>query len=164
MHEAISQSGAPWCKVRARRILGFDFGMKRIGVAFGEEATGIATPLQIVKCVNTRPDWDRISDLVREWCPELLVVGLPINADGSEHEVTRAAQKFSRQLGGRYGIAVEMFDERLSSVEAESRIRAATGQKRRKEKPGIDAMAACVILEDWLRARAPARIARQASE
>ena len=119
--------------------MGFDYGSKKIGVAIGQTITATASPLAIVSVKNKQIDWLNISSLVQEWQPNELVVGLPKNNDGSDSIMTIAAQRFSRQLHGRYHLPVHTIDERLSSVAAAERT---SGQ--------LDAVAAQIILETWL--------------
>ena len=123
-------------------MLGFDFGTKRIGVAVGQTLTGTATPLEIVTVRNNRPDWNRIGALIGEWQPQALLVGDPLNMDGSRQALSKAADAFARKLHGRYRLPVLRADERLTSVEAETRQPA--------DQPR-DHVAAQVILESWLR-------------
>lgn len=133
--------------------LGFDFGRRRIGVAVASRATGSATPLACAAARDGIPDWASIGDLVEEWQPSRLVVGLPYNIDGTESEMTRSARRFGNRLGNRFGLPVEFVDERLSSSEAERRLRGQrqSGERRRRVRPGdVDAMAAAIILESWL--------------
>ncbi len=130
-----------------RTVLGFDFGRLRIGVAVGQELTATAQPL-VTLTARQGPDWDAIARLIAEWRPQLLVVGLPRYADGGASDITRAALAFCRQLGRRYGLPVETMDERLSSHEAASRLAARPG-RRRRTPPGVDPVAAAVILESW---------------
>ena len=128
-------------------VLGFDYGRKRIGVAVGQTVSGSATALTTVSARDGQPDWRSISALIQDWQPELLVVGLPLSMDGSEHELTQAARRFGNQLAGRYNLPVEFVDERLTSVEAEAR-------QVRPPRPGdIDKIAAQIILQDWLDSR-----------
>lgn len=127
-------------------FLGFDFGLKRIGVAVGQGITGTATALCTLDARDGIPDWDRMSQLVDEWRPQALVVGLPLHADGSESDMSRAALRFARRLEERCRLPVHTMDERLSSVEAEQ-VRA---QDRGDSRQGIDAVAARVILQNWL--------------
>ncbi len=127
---------------RPTTLLGFDFGTKRIGVAVGQTLTGTATPLEIVTVRNNRPDWNRIGALIGEWQPQALLVGDPLNMDGSRQALSKAADAFARKLHGRYRLPVLRADERLTSVEAETRQPA--------DKPR-DHVAAQVILEGWLR-------------
>jgi len=107
--------------VAARTLLGFDFGLKRIGVAVGQEMTGTASALTTVAARDGKPDWDAISRLIHEWQPDAVVVGLPLNMDGSDHELSRRARRFGNQLHGRYNLPAHFIDERLSSLEAEAR-------------------------------------------
>lgn len=132
--------------------LGFDFGLKRIGVAVGQSLTGTATPLTTLAAQDGQPDWNAVAKLLAEWQPAALVVGLPYNSDGSEQAITTRATRFACQLEGRYGLPVHQVDERYSSTTAEESLRAnrAAG-RRRVRKTDIDAAAACVILEAWLR-------------
>ncbi len=129
-----------------RVLLGFDFGTKRIGVAVGQELTCTARALVTLNNQNGAPDWEAISRLIDEWKPAALVVGLPLNLDGSDHEVTRLARRFGNRLRGRYNLPVYTMDERLSSAEAEAQL-AAQG---RYEKADVDKMAAQLILQGWL--------------
>lgn len=126
-------------------VLGFDYGTKRIGVAIGQSLTGAARPLEVLHARDDVPDWEAITRLIRTWQPTSLVVGLPIDMDGSEQDVTARARRFSRQLKGRYNLTVHLMDERLSSIEAASRLR-----EQGKPTNKRDAMAAQVILESWL--------------
>lgn len=127
-------------------LLGFDFGKQRIGIAVGQGVTGTATALRTVTSRNGRPDWEAISALVDEWNPEALVMGLPLHADGSDSDMTTAARKFARQLEARYRLPVYTMDERLSSHAA----RQLQQDDRRGAKAGIDAVAAMIILQNWL--------------
>ncbi len=132
--------------------LGFDFGLRRIGVAVGSRATGSASPTASVACRDGRPDWPAIDRIVEEWRPAILVVGLPYNMDGSESEMTRRARRFGRRLEARFRISVTFVDERLSSREARERLR---DRRRRGERPRIrkhevDELAAAIVLENWL--------------
>lgn len=131
-----------------RTLLGFDYGTQRIGVAVGQEVTGTVSPLTTLKCPQQAPPWDAITRLIEDWHPDLLVVGLPLNRDDSEHTISRAARRFGNQLKGRYNLPVEMIDERLSSMEAEAILSSRT--KGRYDKTQIDSLAAQVILQTWL--------------
>ena len=121
-------------------IMAFDFGTIRVGVAIGQRITGTATPLSVIAARDGIPDWAVIDRLVEEWQPEELVVGLPINMDGTESDMSVAAEKFSRRLHGRYHKPVHLMDERLSTFEARSF----------NEPEQVDAIAARLILESWL--------------
>jgi putative holliday junction resolvase len=135
----------------ALSALAFDFGLRRIGVAVGQTVTGSATPLELVKAMDGEPDWAAIDRLILEWKPDLLVVGLPYTMDGSEQEISRRAQRFARELEQHYPYPVYIVDERLSSHEAQARLKKLRQQGRRRIRRGdIDCVAACVILESWL--------------
>ena len=137
---------------RPKVILAFDFGLRRIGVAAGDTISRSASPLQPVGSGPKGPQWEKIAALMRDWQPNLAVVGLPYNVDGSETAMAGAARRFAAELQQRHAIEVEMVDERYSSQEAGSRLKSAreAGLRRRKiAKTDIDAAAACVILERW---------------
>ena len=126
-------------------LLGFDFGTRKIGVAVGQTLTGTATPLETLTLVRDKPDWARIAQLIEEWQPEALVVGLPLDVDDSETDATAPALRFSRQLEGRFRIKVHLADERFTSFEARDRL----GHKAKRIEE-YDAVAAKLILETWL--------------
>jgi putative Holliday junction resolvase len=126
-------------------LLGFDYGTHRIGVAVGQTLTATATALTTLNAVQQRPDWERITQLITEWQPEALIVGLPFNMDDTETEVASRARRFARQLEGRYHLPVHLVDERLTSLEAERQLGGKT-----KQEGDIDALAAKLILETWL--------------
>jgi putative Holliday junction resolvase len=129
-------------------LLGFDYGPRKIGVAVGQTVTGSASPLTTLRSRHEKPDWARIEHLVREWQPSAAVVGLPYNMDDTETELAPRVRRFARQLQGRFGLAVHLVDERLTSIEARRQLgRAATSLEV------IDAMAAKLILETWLSER-----------
>jgi len=132
-------------------LLAFDFGHRRIGVAIGQTLTGTASALTVVP-VASKPDWQVIGGIISEWKPAALVVGLPLGDDGGETDMSKDARRFGRQLEGRYGIPIFFEDERLTSFGAEQRFvdARARGGMRRKEAALKDAMAAQIILENWL--------------
>ena len=138
---------------KPRLLLGFDFGSKRIGVAVGQELTGTARELLTLNNRDGAPDWAAISRLLAEWQPDALVVGLPLNLDGSDHEVSRMARRFGNRLRGRYNLPVFHIDERLSSSEAEALL---SGQGH-FDKADVDKLAARLILESWLNQTAQAQ-------
>jgi putative Holliday junction resolvase len=129
-------------------VLAFDFGEKRTGVAVGETALGQAHPLTVITADNDDKRLAAISELVREWQPELLVVGRPAHADGAPHAMTELAHVFALQLKARFHLPVREADERLTSRDAETRLRE-TGHNARSMKPLIDAVAAQLILQTW---------------
>ncbi len=130
------------------QILSFDFGLARIGVAVGQEITATATPLNTLKAKEGIPDWSVVEKLIKEWQPKLLLVGEPFNMDTTDQEITLRARKFANRLHGRYGLPVEMFDERLTSASARAEIFEYGGLKKLK-KTQIDSVAAALILESW---------------
>ena len=133
-------------------IISFDFGLRRIGVAVGQQVTLSANPLETVANGANGPDWHRISDIVREWRPDRLVVGMPRHADGSPSEMSDPVRRFIEELG-RFELPVEEVDERYSSVEAEAilKTRRAEGIGGRISKEMIDSAAATLIAERWLK-------------
>lgn len=139
----------------ARTFLGFDFGLRRIGVAAGQSFTASASPAATVSARDGEPDWQRIDAIVAEWRPEALVVGIPVHLDGTEQPLTARARAFARALAARYGLAVHEAEERLSSYAAEGMIADArrAGGRRRTRRGDVDRIAACLILERWLARR-----------
>ncbi|SFK03734.1 Holliday junction resolvase RuvX [Methylophaga sulfidovorans] len=133
----------------ARTLLGFDFGMKNIGIAVGQELTATANPLTAIKARDGIPDWSQIEKLLKEWQPDLLIVGLPLNMDGTEQEMTAAAKRFGNRLNGRFNIPVEWQDERLTTYEAldQMGIRSKMDSRQRSD---VDQLSAQLILQSWL--------------
>jgi len=127
-------------------VLAFDFGERRIGVAVGELELGIAHPLETIDAAANDARFTRIAALLQEWRPVLLVVGLPLALDGSEHRLTGLARKFAQRLQGRFGIETRLVDERLTSAEAQREARA-SGLTDRDSKRHLDPLAAKLILE-----------------
>lgn len=127
-------------------LLGFDFGTHKIGVAVGQTLTGTATPLTTLSAVKHKPDWAGIEKLIREWQPDALVVGLPMEMTDREADNAPRAKKFARQLEGRFHLPVYMADERLTSREAWEQL----GPAAHKDVTRVDAVAAKLILETWL--------------
>ncbi|MCW9013798.1 MAG: Holliday junction resolvase RuvX [Gammaproteobacteria bacterium] len=130
-------------------VLGFDFGEKRIGVATGQTITGNASPLITLNAVNNKPDWDQIKKLIEEWQPDALIVGLPLLLDGGKSDISDKAERFCRQLEGRFKLPVHTINEALSSYEAEQLLQQnkKIGQHNKQE---IDKMAAAIIVQNWL--------------
>lgn len=133
----------------AQFVIAFDYGTTNIGVAVCQTALGEAKPLPPIKARDGVPHWDDIAKLINEWQPALAVVGLPLNMDGSESDMCARAQKFARRLNGRFNLATEMMDERLSSFEAKGEVMRQGGSRDYKNNP-IDSIAAKYILESWL--------------
>ena len=135
-------------------VLAFDFGAKRIGAAVGDGALGIAHPLTTITAASKVRRYAAIGALIAEWRPSLLVVGLPAHLDGTEHEISRLARKFARDLGTRFGLPVKFVDERLTSAAAGQSLRE-SGVAARRRRPLVDRVAAQHILQDFFDA-APA--------
>lgn len=125
----------------ATSLFGFDFGERRIGVAVGQTITRSATPLGIIGVRDGQPDWAALTQMVRDYEPQLFLVGMPTHDNGSRHALANRVERFCRQLHERYQLPVETINEFLTSVEAERRADAITAQ--------VDALAAQVILETW---------------
>lgn len=140
-------------------VMGFDFGLHHIGVAVGQTLTGSASPLGTIINHQGAINWQAIGNYIEEWKPALLVVGLPLNMDGSRSPLCERVERFARQLDGRFGLPVTLCDERLSSYEAKSRHRAGQQYQRDNyagnyvENP-VDDIAAQCILETWLNEQA----------
>ena len=125
----------------ANMVMGFDFGMKRIGVAVGQRVTGTATAVTVLKAKDGIPNWQAISALLKEWSPDELVVGNPLNMDGTDSEMTHLSKKFANRLHGRFGLTCHHIDERLTTFEA-----------RDADSEGdVDDIAACLIVESYFR-------------
>lgn len=129
-------------------VLGFDFGTKSIGIAIGQQVTGSANPLTSIKATDGIPNWDDIGALIQEWQPDLVVVGLPLNMDGTEQEMTQRARKFANRINGRFGVKVATQDERLTTADAKARLFELGGYKA-LDKGQIDAISAVLIIESY---------------
>jgi len=132
-----------------RTLLGFDFGRQRIGVAVGQELIGQASPLETLGSVGNKPDWASIQRLIDRWQPDALVVGIPLEMDGGEQDMTLAARRFARQLEGRTGLPVFGADERLSSIAATG-MAFDSGRTSRRGRVVVDDIAAKVILDTFM--------------
>ncbi len=131
-----------------RTVLAFDYGTKSIGVAIGQEITGTASPLAALKARDGIPDWSQIEKIYEEWKPDIVVVGLPLNMDGTSQEMTQRAQKFANRLHGRFRVKVDVADERLSTADAKAMLFELGGYKK-LTKDKIDSVSACVIFSSW---------------
>lgn len=129
-------------------VLAFDFGEKRIGVAVGEIELGIAHALTVIAAEDNRSRFAAIAALIAEWRPVRLVVGVAGHADGTVHESGRLAQRFGQRLTGRFGIATDFIDERLTSHAAEAALREG-GARAARRAAMLDAAAAAEILRSW---------------
>ncbi|WP_395787782.1 Holliday junction resolvase RuvX [Aquimonas sp.] len=134
-------------------VVGFDVGARRTGVAVGNTISATARAIAVVQTqASGQPDWNGFDRLVREWGPQLLIVGEPLTLDGEEQAATRRAREFARTLAQRYQLPVSLVDERSSSKEADRRFAEArrNGSARRSQAELLDAMAAQIIVERWL--------------
>lgn len=132
-----------------RLLLGFDYGTRQIGVAVGQMITGQARELCVLKAQNGVPDWSQVEKLIAEWQPDALIVGLPLNMDGTASEMSDRAEKFARRLNGRYQLPVHTHDERLTTYEAKGQ-RMREGQHDGYRERPVDALAAALLLEGWM--------------
>jgi len=132
-----------------RTLLGFDFGMKNIGVAVGQELTHTASPLTVIKAREGIPNWEHIQALLDEWRPQKLIVGLPLNMDGTEQEMTAAARRFGNRLNGRFHLPVDWQDERLTTFEALDQLGIQSKMQSNK-RDDVDRISAQLILQSWL--------------
>lgn len=135
-------------KVLSGTVLAFDFGERRIGIAVGEHLIRSANPLTTIDNESNEVRFNLITQLVNEWQPKLLVVGLPLSLNGAETEVTQLCKKFARRLNGRFNLPVILIDERYSSVEA-SQLLNQSGIKGRAQKVMLDQVAAQTILQSY---------------
>jgi putative Holliday junction resolvase len=137
-------------KTTSTTYLGFDFGMKKIGIAVGQTTTATASPLQTIRSIQLNPDWEKISQLIREWQPVGLVVGISRQQDGTDNPVTPRMLKFCRQLEGRFQLPVYQQDETLSTFEAKQLLFDEVNVGATKLWAVQDQLAAQLILQTWL--------------
>jgi putative Holliday junction resolvase len=134
-------------------VLGFDFGTKYIGVAVGQTITHLATPLTSLHAIDGIPDWNMVKRLVDSWKPDLLLVGIPLNMDGTEQPMTTYARDFSLSLKKQTGLPIVEVDERLSTWEAKQRVSEKKKHKNPRSKAAlsdINATSAAILVEQWL--------------
>ncbi|MBK4764796.1 MAG: Holliday junction resolvase RuvX [Pantoea sp. Brub] len=130
-------------------ILGFDFGMKNIGVAIGQTITRISSPLMTINSKCNKINWSKIDSLLTKWQPNLIIVGLPLNMDGTEQSFTKITRKFVNCLKDKYKIQVYLQDERLTTVQARIDLFEQGGYSCLKKKL-INSKSAAIILQDWI--------------
>jgi putative Holliday junction resolvase len=130
-------------------LLGFDFGMKRIGVAVGQTVTKTARPLAVIQASGGKPELTSLSKLVKTWQPSALVVGIPLNMDGTEQPITGVARRFAQLLRDRFHLPVYEVDERLTTKAARENM-FAEGGYRALQNGQVDSVAAQLILQNWL--------------
>lgn len=133
-----------------RRAMAFDYGTRQIGVAVGQTLTGSAEPLTNLRARDGVPDWDQLARLIREWEPNVLVVGLPLNMDGSASDMSERASRFARRLNGRFQLPVETVDERLSTFEAKQHLKDQGRTPSSYRDDPVDSLAAALLLQTWL--------------
>jgi len=132
-----------------KTVLGFDFGSKHIGVAIGYTEPLIAQPLTSLSSSTGEPPWGDIAALLKTWSPDALVVGIPLNMDGTAQAITHAARYFLEALKQRFHLPVFAVDERLTTVEARARLFSLGGYKALQKK-AIDSISAQLIVDTWL--------------
>lgn len=135
-------------------IMGFDYGTRKIGIAVGQLITKTANPIAIISARDGIPDWSEIEKLILEWQPAQFVIGLPLNMDETESEMSQRSLKFARRLTGRFNIPHHTIDERLTSREARSLHESHSSTQRGsagRSGNEIDDIAAQIILESWLK-------------
>ena len=133
-------------------ILAFDFGAKRIGVAVGDLALGIAHPLEQIAVEDNRRRLEAIARLVQEWQPVRFVVGMPRAGASGDHAVAIQARRFAQRLQSRFALPVDLVDEHLTSWESSRRLSRA-GVRADSQKQYVDQLAACIILDSWFETR-----------
>ncbi|GAB0153718.1 Holliday junction resolvase RuvX [Marinobacterium sp. BA1] len=131
-----------------QQVLGFDFGTTRIGLAIGQSLTATATPIEPVRARDGMPDWSQLDAAIAGWQPDALVVGIPLNMDGTISEMARRARKFANRIQDRYQLPCYLCDERLTTAEAK-RIHLDAGGGTNFKQESVDGIAARLILEDW---------------
>ena len=119
-----------------QRVLAFDFGVRHIGTAVGQTITGTASPATTLAADNGTPDWAQVLQLVKHWQPQALLVGLPLNMDDSESEMSANAREFAQRLGARTKLPVHLVDERLSSYAVREQTQSKRPESRKHEKKG----------------------------
>jgi putative pre-16S rRNA nuclease len=129
-------------------IMAFDFGTKRIGVAIGQTITKTAQALKSIRVQHGVPDWQTLDHLIKQWQPDAMVIGIPLNMDGSEQALSKKARDFAKRLGKRYGLPCFAADERLTTRDAKERLFESGGYKALQDGQ-VDQLAAQLILENW---------------
>lgn len=135
-------------------VMGFDFGMKHIGVAVGQSITKTATPVASLSAKDGIPNWDEIQALILKWQATELIVGIPLNMDGTPQPMSFAAKKFGKRLHAKFKLPVFHVDERLSSWEAKQRLNIKQDKDYKmtqKEKEAVNAESAVILVEQWLK-------------
>ncbi|MEQ1303154.1 Holliday junction resolvase RuvX [Acinetobacter radioresistens] len=131
-------------------IMAFDFGTQKMGMAIGQAAIQSANPLTLFPMKDGIPNWEHLLKIVKEWQPDLFLVGLPLNMDESESELSARARKFARRLRHQTNIETLMVDERLTTREARSELNQYQAQGGNR-KLAADSIAAALLIESWYR-------------
>ncbi len=137
--------------VMPRAVMAFDFGLRQTGVAVGQTITLSARGVATLNCRDGKPRWPEVTALVDEYAPNVLLVGLPLNMDGTPSTMSEAARAFAQKLSERCKLPAEMHDERLTTRSARSDLEAARASGRARSDHEL---AACLIAESWMRERA----------
>lgn len=149
-----SQSDSLACasslSAQPQRVMGFDFGTQKMGMALGSSLTASAQPLALFAMRDGIPDWDKLEKVIQQWQPDLCVVGLPLNMDDTESELSMRARKFARRLKHRINKPVWMIDERLTTRDARTLLQSYQQQGHAK-KTSADSLAAVLLIESWFR-------------
>tara|TARA_B100000405_G_scaffold263188_1_gene199379 strand:+ start:202 stop:606 length:405 start_codon:yes stop_codon:yes gene_type:complete len=124
------------------QIIAFDYGEKKIGVAVGQTSTNTSSPLQIIFNKDNKTNWISISSLLDEWKPDLILLGKPLNMDGSESEIMKKIDKFYKELKSIYDADIEFVDERLTTFEAREIL-------KDEKHDNVDAHAAKILIDNW---------------
>ena len=124
------------------QIVAFDFGTKKIGVAVGQTATYTSSPLQVVLNKDDKVNWNEISTLLNEWKPELIIIGKPLNMDGTDSEIMKQVERFYQKLKKIYDTNYEYIDERLTTFEARQILEDTNINN-------VDANAAKILIDNW---------------
>ena len=130
-------------------VLGIDYGLKRIGIATGQTITGSASPITTLNQINGSPDWNALEQIIAQWKPQALIVGMPYYLDGKENDMTKIVEAFCLELEQRFPLPVFKINEALSSYEAEEMLKKNT-KIGKHNKHEIDKMAAAIIVQNWL--------------
>jgi len=130
-------------------VIGIDYGLKRMGIATGQTITGSASPITTLNQINGSPDWPALEQLITQWKPQALIVGMPYYLDGKENDMTKIVETFCLELEQRFKLPVFKINEALSSYEAETTLKKNT-KIGKHNKHEIDKMAAAIIVQNWL--------------
>jgi putative holliday junction resolvase len=129
-------------------LIAFDFGKKRIGTAVGQTVTATARPLTTLQAKDGVPDWQQVAALIKKWRPDALVVGIPLNMDGTDQPLTLDARAFAKALKDQYNLPIFEMDERLTTKDAREQLFAEGGYKA-LQNGQVDQVAAQLILQNW---------------